>query len=53
VPLRSRPPLPEEIEEHRDRCWRREAMGQIETVYAAERFIEQVGLYPRHTLCRE
>jgi hypothetical protein len=35
--------IPSEIEEHRDRYWRREAIGQIETVIAAERFIEDVG----------
>jgi hypothetical protein len=35
--------LPEDIEEHRDQCWRREATRQIETAIEAERFIEQVG----------
>lgn len=35
--------IPPEIEDHRDRYWRREAIGQIETVIAAERFIEDVG----------
>ena len=35
--------IPEEIEEHRDQCWRREATRQIETALEAERFIEQVG----------
>src|SRR5688500_8532168 len=39
----SKPTLPEEIEEHRDRCWRREATRQIDTAIEAERFIEQVG----------
>ena len=39
----SKPTLPEEIEEHRDRCWRREATRQIETAIEAERFIEHVG----------
>src|SRR5688500_16268829 len=39
----SKPTLPEEIEEHRDRCWRREATRQIDTAIDAERFIEQVG----------
>jgi hypothetical protein len=34
---------PEAIEEHRDHWWRREATRQIESVYAAERFIEEVG----------
>jgi len=35
--------IPEEIEEHRDACWRREATRVVETVLEAERFIEQVG----------
>jgi hypothetical protein len=35
--------VPEEVEEHRDRCWWREATRQVETVYDAERFIDQVG----------
>ena len=35
--------IPEDIEEHRDQCWRREATRQIETAIEAERFIEQVG----------
>ena len=35
--------IPEEIEEHRDQCWRREATRQVETAIEAERFIEQVG----------
>lgn len=35
--------LPEEIEVHRDRLWRREPENRIENVYAAERFIEEVG----------
>ena len=37
------PILPEDIEEHRDRCWRREATRQIDTASEAERFIEHVG----------
>ena len=41
--MKARPPLPDEIEEHRDRHWRREATRQVETVVDAERFIEQVG----------
>ncbi|MFN0111157.1 MAG: hypothetical protein ACKVZH_20030 [Blastocatellia bacterium] len=36
-------PLPPEIEEHRDRNWRREDILKIETVGEAEQFIEQVG----------
>ena len=35
--------IPEDIEEHRDRCWRREATRQIDTALEAERFIEQAG----------
>jgi len=35
--------LPEEIEVHRDRMWRRDPENRIEDVYAAERFIEEVG----------
>jgi hypothetical protein len=44
VPVRRMPPaLPDDIEEHRDQCWRREATRQIDTAIEAERFIEQVG----------
>ncbi len=35
--------LPEEIEAHRDRMWRRDPENRVEDVYAAERFIEDVG----------
>jgi hypothetical protein len=35
--------IPEEIEEHRDRRWCREATRQIDNAIEAERFIEQVG----------
>ena len=35
--------IPAEIEEHRDRRWRREATQQIDNAREAERFIEQVG----------
>jgi hypothetical protein len=35
--------LPEEIELHRDRMWRRDPENRVEDVYAAERFIEDVG----------
>ena len=37
------PPLPGNIEDHRDACWRREATRQIDTAFDAERFIDQVG----------
>jgi len=35
--------LPEEIESYRDRTWRRDPDNRVEDVYAAERFIEDVG----------
>lgn len=35
--------LPEDIEEHRDQCWHREATRQIGNAPEAERFIERVG----------
>jgi hypothetical protein len=35
--------LPEEIEVYRDRMWRRDPENRVEDVYAAERFIEDVG----------
>ena len=35
--------IPEEIEDFRDICWRREGTRQVETAFEAERFIEQVG----------
>lgn len=35
--------LPEEIEVHRDRMWRRDPDNRVEDVYAAERFVENVG----------
>jgi hypothetical protein len=35
--------IPEEIEEYRDGCWRREATRQVETAFDAERFVDQVG----------
>lgn len=35
--------IPEEIEELRDTCWRREATRQVDSALDAERFIEQVG----------
>ncbi len=41
--MRAGPQIPDEIEEHRDTRWRREATLQIETALDAERFIEQVG----------
>ena len=35
--------IPDDIEEHRDERWCREATRQVETVLHAERFIEEVG----------
>ena len=43
----------EEIEEHRDRVWRREGTQQVETAFDAERFIEQVGFTACLTDCRK
>jgi hypothetical protein len=39
----ARPPIPDEIEEHRDRHWRRDETRPIDTAYEAERFVEDVG----------
>jgi hypothetical protein len=36
-------PLPTDVEEHRDRWWRREESLRVEAVEDAERFIERVG----------
>ena len=41
--MRPRPELPAEIDDYRDERWRRQGTRQIETVFDAERFIEQVG----------
>jgi hypothetical protein len=37
------PPLPEQIEAHRDRMWRRDEDLRVESAVDAERFIEDVG----------
>jgi hypothetical protein len=37
------PPLPEEIELHRDRMWRRDEDLRVQSAVEAERFIEDVG----------
>jgi hypothetical protein len=50
--MRTRPEIPEDIEDHRDQCWRREGMRQVETAADAERFIEQVGFAACLTDCR-
>ena len=39
----STPPLPEQIELHRDRMWRRDEELRVESAVEAERFIEDVG----------
>ena len=41
--MRTKPEIPTDIEEYRDERWRREATRQVETVFDAERFIEQAG----------
>jgi hypothetical protein len=41
--MRKGQPLPPEIEDYRDRSWRREGGRQVETVHDAERFIDEVG----------
>ena len=38
-----RPTIPDDIEEFRDRRWRREATRQVESAHDAEQFVEQVG----------
>jgi hypothetical protein len=39
----ARPPLPDVVEEHRDRWWRRDEALRIATAPDAERFVERVG----------
>ncbi|MEW6323482.1 MAG: hypothetical protein AB1635_20625 [Acidobacteriota bacterium] len=41
--MRHRPVIPPEIEEYRDRRWRREGARQVETAHEAERFVDEVG----------
>jgi hypothetical protein len=50
--MRPKPQIPEEIEEHRDRHWRREETRPIETPFDAERFIEEIGFAACLTDCR-
>jgi len=40
---KQKPRVPAEIEDHRDRHWRREETRPIESAFDAERFVEQVG----------
>lgn len=42
-PRAPKPPLPAEIEDHRDVRWRREGARQIESAFDVERFVEEVG----------
>ena len=35
--------LPEEVEAHRDRTWRRDPERRVEDIYSAERFVEEIG----------
>ena len=51
--MRPRPEIPEDIEDHRDRHWRREGMHQIATAFDAERFIERTGFTACLTDCRD
>ena len=51
--MRPRPEIPEDVEDHRDRHWRREGMHQIATAFEAERFIEQAGFAACLTDCRK
>jgi hypothetical protein len=41
--MRSRPELPDDVEDHRDISWRREGSRCVATPLAAEQFVEQVG----------
>jgi hypothetical protein len=50
--MKHAPPIPPEIEEHRDRWWRRDAIRPVETAFEAERFIERAGFAACLTDCR-
>ena len=41
--MRSKPQIPSDIEDYRDKHWCREGTRQVETAHDAERFIERVG----------
>jgi hypothetical protein len=41
--MRPKPQIPDDVEDHRDVRWCREAARQVQTVLQAERFIEDVG----------
>lgn len=44
--------IPSDIEDHRDRQWRRESTQQVESAFDAERFVERVGFAACLTDCR-
>ena len=46
------PPLPDHIELHRDRMWRRDEDLRIESAIDAERFIEDVGFVNKRSEIR-
>jgi hypothetical protein len=50
--MRPKPEIPDDVEDHRDRHWRREGMNLVATAFEAERFIEQVGFAFCLTDCR-
>src|SRR5438874_8470429 len=41
--MRLKAQVPDDVEEYRDMCWRREGTQQVETAFDAEGFIERVG----------
>jgi hypothetical protein len=51
--MRARPEIPSDIEDHRDRHWRREGLTQVESVIEAERFVDRVGFAACLTDCRK
>src|ERR1700737_3632690 len=50
--MRTKPPIPDDIEENRDEHWRREETRQVETAFDAEGLIEQLGFLACLTDCR-
>ena len=50
--MRPWPEIPEEYQEHRDAHWRREGARQIDSAFAAERFVEEAGFAACLTDCR-
>ena len=50
--IRRPPEIPEEIEDHRDARWHREATRQVETALDAEQFVERDGFTACMTDCR-